>query len=216
MELALSRDKTCEIVATRMGKRCRQRKTHLLMHADAEGRERGMPNLLAELLPGPPLGPYTEDMAVRLTDDSERLGFRIGMSSYALRLFIRATSRGEVYVYRYKNARVCPEITWVDEPHNNNTGFLEAWNEVRRCTRFCMTHEAPVADGMGAEAGRGRTGGPLPPRWKRVASTPRAGEALLPPGKIARLSQLTRVRGEMPRAKETGVIVISDDDDDDQ
>jgi hypothetical protein len=206
MELAKNFDKTCEIVSVRMGKRLRQRKTHLLMHADADGRDRGMPNLIAELHPGPPLGPYTEDMAERLMDDSVRLGFLIGMTKYALRLFIRDTARGEVYVYRYKNTRVCPEIVWVDVPHNNNTGFLTAWNETRRCTRFCMAHETPIAAGEEGPGSGERAGGPLPPRWKRVPMGPRTDA--LPPGKIARMSQLMRVRD----GPESAAVIVIDDD----
>lgn len=213
MEMALNGDKTCEIVPTTMGKRCRRRKkTHFLMHADAEGRERGMPNLIAELHPGPPLGPYTEDMVERLMDDSVRLGFWVGMSSYALRLFIRDTARGEVYVYRYRNTRVCTELVWVDEGHNNNTGFLEAWNETRRCTRFYLgERETPRMAGEVVSRGEG---GPLPSRWKRAVGVPIPAKRVeggnnkrLPPGKIERKSRQPTHDAE----EEVTIIVIDDE-----
>ena len=210
MEMAMNGDKTCEIVPTTMGKRCRRRKkTHFLMHADSDGRERGMPNLIAELHPGPPLGPYTEDMVERLMDDSVRLGFWVGMSSYALRLFIRATARGEVYVYRYRNTRVCTELTWVDEGYNNNTGFLEAWNKTRGCTRFCLARETPRM--AGEAVSRGERGGPLPPRWKRLGVPIQAKRAeggnnkRLPPGKIERKSR-------QPTHDSDKVIIVIDDE----
>lgn len=185
MRLAQDGDKTCEITSAKMGRRCRRGKTHLYMHPTRQGTREGMPDLIAELHPGRPLGPYTEDMVDQLMDDSVRLNFLIGMSNYALRHFIRGTKRGEVYVYRYARARVCKELTWVDSTHNNNNGWLETWNETNQCTRFCFSHESPVLARM--DVGE-PTGGPLPARWKRVAV-----DKSTPPG-IARWCQLVRVK----------------------
>jgi len=145
MRMAIAGRKTCEVTQTRMSKRIRRgiRKTHLFMHVTMHGRGT-VPDLIAELLPGKPLGPYSVDMVDTLMADSVRLDFRTGMSREEMLEFIRATPRGEVYIYRYANARVCTELRWVDSIYNNNAGFLEDWNRTKGCTRFCFRDEAPV------------------------------------------------------------------------
>ena len=185
MRLAQDGDKTCEIVSVRMGRRCRKRKTHLYMQPTRQGMREGVPSLIAKLRHKSPLGPYTEDMVDKMMDDSVKFDFLIGMSSYELKQFIRDTASQEVYVYVYSRASVCKEIQWVDELYNINAGWLEAWNERNRCTRFCFSDERPVPARTSLG---GPTGGALPARWKRVPM-----DESDPPG-IARWTQLVRVK----------------------
>lgn len=144
--------------------------------------------ILAELSrPHQQLGPYRARDVDKIMEISKTLGFEIGMSGYELGLFIKSTAKGEIYITPYKNARVCTDITWVDEHGNNNVGWLSHMNETKGCTRFCWADETPKPPSS-TENNKYR-GGPLPARWKKRAITTTTAFASLP-GKILRRPKL--------------------------